>query len=194
MENTMTSSPISQLPLVEENEAGSQVAELFDNIKQVMEIPFVPNIHKSVAAAPNALAGTWDVLRNVFLQTNLPMSLASMILFSIASAKNCQYCSAIHQLTCTTLGVEEDTLAALQDDLSAVAPERVQAIVLFAQKCALDPQGLTADDYDAVRQQGVSDEEIIQVISLAALANYLDTLADALKVPVDSVIREALGG
>ncbi len=190
----MAISPISQLPLVEENEAGGQVTELFDNIKQVMEIPFVPNIHKSVAAVPNALAGTWDVLRNVFLQTNLPMSLASMILFSIASAKNCQYCSAVHQLTCTTLGVEEDTLAALQDDLSAVAPERVQAIVAFAQKCALDPQGLTAGDYDTVRQQGVSDEEIIEVISLAALGNYLDTLADALKVPVDSVIREALGG
>ena len=88
----------------------------------------------------------------------------------------------------------EETLAALQDDLSAVAPERVQAIVSFAQKCALDPQGLTAGDYDVIRQQGVSDEEIIEVISLAALGNYLDTLADALKVPVDSVIRDALGG
>ncbi len=190
----MLSSPISQLPLVEKSEVGGQAAELYDNIKEVMELPFVPNIHKSIAAAPNALAGTWDVLRNVFLQTNLPMSLASMILFSIASAKNCQYCGAVHQLTCKTLGVEEDTLAALQDDLSAVAPERVQAIVSFAQKCALDPQGLTAGDYDVIRQQGVSDEEIIEVISLAALGNYLDTLADALKVPVDSVIRDALGG
>ena len=190
----MTSSPISQLPLVQENEADGQAAELFDSIKQVMEIPFVPNIHKSVAAAPNALAGTWDVLRNVFLGTSLPMSLASMIMFSIASAKNCQYCSAVHHVTCKTLGVEEDTLAALQDDLSAVAPERVQAIVTFAQKCALDPQGLTEGDYDAIRAHGVSDEEIIEVISLAALGNYLDTLADALKVPVDSVFRDALGG
>jgi uncharacterized peroxidase-related enzyme len=193
-ENTMPSSPISQLPLVEENEASGQAAELFDSIKQVMEIPFVPNIHRAVAAAPNALAGTWDVLRNVFLQTSLPMSLASMIMFSISAAKNCQYCSAVHQVTCKTLGVEEDTLTALQDDLSAVAPERVQSIVVFAQKCALDPQGLTEGDYDAVRRQGVSDEEIIEVISLAALANYLDTLADALKVPIDSAFRDALGG
>jgi len=194
MENTMTSSPISQLPLVQENEADGQVAELYDSIKQVMEIPFVPNIDKALAAAPNALAGTWDVLRNVFLGTSLPMSLASMIMFSIASARKCQYCSAVHHVTCKTLGVEEDTLAALQDDLSAVAPERVQAIVTFARKCALDPQGLTEGDYDAIRAHGVSDEEIIEVISLAALGNYLDTLADALKVPVDSVFRDALGG
>ena len=40
----------------------------------------------------------------------------------------------------------------------------------------------------------MSDEEIIEVIGLAALGSYLDTLADALKVPVDSVIRDALGG
>ncbi len=190
----MTNSPISQLPLVEENEAGGQVAELFDDIKQVMGIPFVPNVHKSIAAAPNALAGSWDVMRNVYLGTTLPKSLASMILFSIASAKNCQYCSSVHQVTCMTLGVEEDTLAALQDDLSAVAPERVQAIVMFAQKCAVDPQGLTEDDYDVVRAQGVSDEEIIEVIGLAAVGNYFDTLSDALKVPVDSAFREALGG
>ena len=190
----MTNSPISELPLVEESEASSQTAELYNNIKEVMELPFVPNIHKSIGAAPNVLEGTWSALRNVFLQTNLPMSLAAMILFSIASARNCQYCSAVHQLTCTTLGVEEDTLAALQEDLSAVAPERVQAIVSFAQKCSLDPQALAASDYDAVRAHGVSDEEIIEVIGLAALGSYLDTLADALKVPVDSVIRDALGG
>ena len=190
----MTNSPISGLPLIEESEASSQTAELYDSIKEVMELPFVPNIHKSIGAAPNALAGTWGAVRNIFLGTSLPMSLASMILFSIASAKNCQYCSAVHQLTCTTLGVEEDTLAALQDDLSAVAPERVQAIVSFAVKCAMDPQGLAAGDYDAVRRQGVSDEEIIEVISLAGLGNYLDTMADALKVEVDSVIRDALGG
>ena len=189
----MPNSPISQLPLIEENEASGQTAELFNNIKEVVEIPFVPNIYKSVAAAPNALAGTWDVVRNVFLQTSLPKSLASMIMFSIAAARNCQYCSAVHQVTCKTLGVEEETLSALQDDLSAVAPERVQAIVLFAQKCALNPQELTAGDYDKVREHGVSDEEIIEVVSLAALGNYLDTVADALKVPVDSVFRDALG-
>jgi uncharacterized peroxidase-related enzyme len=190
----MTNALISGLPLIEENEASGQVAELYDEIKQVMDLPFVPNIDKAMGMAPNVLAGTWGALRNVFLQTNLPMSLASMILFSIASARNCQYCSAVHQLTCTTLGVEEETLAALQEDLSAVAPERVQAIVSFALKCSLDPQALTATDYDDVRRQGVSEEEIIEVIGLAALGNYLDTLADALKVPVDSVIRDALGG
>ncbi len=190
----MTVMEMSGLPIVDEEGAGGDVAQSYDDIKRIMEIPFVPNIHKVVANSPAALAGTWDVLRNVFLQTSLPMSLASMILFSIAAAKKCQYCSAVHQVTCKTLGVEEDTLAALDSNLEALAPQRVQTIVKFAQKCALNPQGLTAADYDAVRDQGIGDQELMEIIALAALGNFLDTLADGMKVQVDSVFKEALGG
>jgi alkylhydroperoxidase/carboxymuconolactone decarboxylase family protein YurZ len=40
-----------------------------------------------------------------------------------------------------------------------------------------------------VRAEGVSDEEIVEIIALAALGNYLDTLADALRVDVDDVFK-----
>ena len=190
----MTVPHISPLPLVEEAEASPEVTQSFDDIKRVLEIPFVPNIHRTVANSPTALAGTWEALRNIFLQTNLPLSLASMILFSIAAAKKCQYCSAVHQVTCKTLGVDEDTLAALDGNLESLAPQRVQTIVKFAQKCALDPQSLEAADYESVRTQGISDQELMEIIALAALGNFLDTLAEGMKVEVDSVFTEALGG
>jgi uncharacterized peroxidase-related enzyme len=185
---------VSGLPVVEAEEAFSETKETFDDIQRTLELPFVPNIWKTLASSDVALTGTWNVLRNIFLQTNLPMSLASMILFSIAAAKKCQYCSAVHQVTCKTLGVEEDTLAALDGDLEGLTPRRVQAIVRFAQRAALDPQGLGESDYQEVREQGVSDGEILEIIALAALGNYLDTVADAMKIDVDSVIAEALQG
>lgn len=190
----MAELPVSQLPTTEEETASGEVAQTFDDIKRVMEIPFVPNIYKAVATAPNALAGTWSLHQAVGLQTSLPMSLAAMIEYSIANARNCQYCSSVHQVTCKTLGVDEETLAALSGNLEALAPRRVQEIIKFAQKCALAPQSLTAADYDAVRDQGVSDDELTEIIALAAMANYFDTLADCMKIEVDSVIREALRG
>ena len=186
--------PISQLPITEEQDATGAIARVYDDIKRVMEIPFVPNIDKVAAGAPNVLTGTWEVLRNVFLQTSLPMPLATMILFSIAAARKCQYCSAVHQVTCKMLGVDEETLAALDSDLATLAPQRVQEIVKFALKCALAPQSLEQADYDRVRDQGVSDQELLEIIGLAALGGYLDTLADAMKVEVDSVFKEALQG
>jgi len=183
----------SRLPIVAEESAVEAVRDIFDDIKRVLEIPFVPNIHGVAANAPNVLHGTWDALRHVFLTTNLPMPLASMILFSIAAAKNCQYCSAVHEVTCRNLGVEEETLARVTGDLDSLTPRRVQAIIKFAQKCALTPQSLVEADYEAVRAEGISDQELIEIIGLAALGNYLDTLADGLKVEVDSVFTEILG-
>lgn len=187
----MTMLPESKLPMTAEGEGDGAVVRTFDDIRRTMEIPFVPNLYKGAAGATNVLSGTWAAMNNVFLQTSLPMSLASMILYSIAAAKRCRYCSAVHQVTCKTLGVDEDTLQALGSDLAGVSPQRVQEIVQFAVKCALEPQSLGPADYDGVRAQGVSDQEMLEIIGLAALGNYLDTLADAMKVEVDDVFKEA---
>jgi uncharacterized peroxidase-related enzyme len=188
----MTTLPISGIPVLSEDDATGQVKDVFDEVRRVLEIPFVPNIHKGLAAAPNVLAGTWDALRNVFLGTSLPMPLASMILFSIAAAKKCRYCSAVHHVTCLNVGVEQDTLAALDGDLEGLTPRRVRAIVKFAQKCAQNPQSLEAVDYEAVKAEGVSDQELVEIIGLAALGNYLDTIADAMKIEVDEAFTEIL--
>ena len=115
---------MSHFQIMDESAADGEVAEVFDEIKRVMEIPFVPNILKSQGLSASALKGTWGALSNVFLRTNLPMSLASMILYSIAAARNCEYCSAVHKMTCRTVGIDEDTLAALEKDLEALAPRR----------------------------------------------------------------------
>ncbi|NJN55975.1 MAG: hypothetical protein HC804_15230 [Anaerolineae bacterium] len=61
-------------------------------------------------------------------------------------------------------------------------PHRIRVIIEFALKCALTPQSLEAEDYDRVRDQGVSDEELVEIIFIASFANMTDTLADALKL------------
>jgi uncharacterized peroxidase-related enzyme len=185
---------ISKLPTVEESEATGSVAEIFDDIKRDMEIPFVPNIFKAAAGSPHVLAGTWQAMRSVELQTSLPMSLKAMVLYSIAASRKCQYCSAVHQVTCKTIGIEEETLEALVQDLSALAPQRVQEIIKFAVKCANDPMNLSEADYDRVREQGISEEELMEIVGLSALGVYLIILANGMKIEVDSVIQEALKG
>jgi alkylhydroperoxidase family enzyme len=69
----------------------------------------------------------------------------------------------------------------------------LRGIIQFALKCALNPQRLVAADYERVRQEGISDDELTQIIFLAALANFNDTLADSFKIEVDSGVLEALG-
>lgn len=181
---------ISNFTVFEEQDASGEVTEVFDDIKRTLGIPFVTALFKQTGLAPTVAVGTWAVFKNIFGGTTLPASLATMILYNIAAVKNCQYCSTLHQATCRTLGVDEETLAALNGDLEALAPRRVQVIVKFAQKCALDPQSLVKEDYDTVRDQGVSEQELMEIIGLAALGNFADTLADAVKIDVDEVFKE----
>lgn len=184
----------STVPIIEEDQAVGEVADLYNNLKEVLQAPFVPNIHKMLANSPHALAGTWQAVQNVVLRTNLPMSLANMILYSVAAANKCQYCSAVHSLTCKTLGIDEGTLKALAEDITVLSPQRVQAIIQFALKCSTDRANLTEADYDAVRAQGIGDEELVDIVTLVALGNYLDIVADSLKVDVDDPVRQALAG
>jgi uncharacterized peroxidase-related enzyme len=181
------------LQYIEEEEAQGEIAEIYEAVKREMQQPDVPNIIKVVANSHAALASYWNMISTFYKTTILPESLVAMLFYTVANANNCQYCSAGHEVTCRTLGIDEDTLNALVKDLGNVSPERIRAIIEFAVKVARDPKGLNAQDYEMVRDQGVTDEEIVEIIFVASMGNFGDTVADALKVPVDASVSEALG-
>ncbi|MBI1879741.1 MAG: peroxidase-related enzyme [Chloroflexi bacterium] len=185
--------PISGLSLVEEEEATPEVTRIYEEIKRDMQVPFVPNYFKALAVSPAALTINWDSFRSMIQNATLPHSLIAMIHYTIATSRQCEYCSATNELTCRTLGIDEETLAALVQDLGNVSPKRIRAIIEFSLKAAHNPQGLVTEDYDRLRAQGLTDEELAEIIAIVALGNMADTLADALKIKVDAPIAIALG-
>jgi uncharacterized peroxidase-related enzyme len=180
------------LRLIEEDEATGEVAALFEEIKREMMVPAVPNLFKALAASPAALAIEWALFRALYTHGTLPQSLSAMILYAVAEQNECQYCSASHELSCRTLGIDEETLHKLVHDLPQLTPERVRATIQFALRVARSPKTLERDDYDALRAQGVSEEELVEIIQLAALGSFGDALSDALKIDVDPAVSEAL--
>ena len=189
----MLYSDVSDLPLIEEQEATGEVAQIYADFKRELQIPFVSNMMQGLAISPAALSIHWAFTQSFFKHTTIPQSLTAMILFAIAETGNCEYCSAGNELTCRTLGIDEETLSALVEDIGNVSPQRIAAIIEFALKVSHDPQGLVAEDYERVREQGITDEELVEIILIAAIGNYSDTLADALKIEVESMVSEALG-
>lgn len=188
----MSTIPISNLSLVSGSESGPEVNDVYEDIQKVLQVPFVPDLFESLANSPNVLAGTWEAHKRVYLGTTLPMSLKAMVLYSISAQRNCEYCATVHHVTCRTLGVDEQTLQVLVENLEGLTPVRVQTIIKFALECAADPQGLGEEDFQTLRSNGISDEEIMEIIGLAAWGVYLDVLADSIKVPVDEVFANAL--
>jgi len=116
-----------------------------------------------------------------------------MILYTIAKTGDCKYCSATNELACRTLGVDEAALATLVEDLPSFTPQRVRVIIEFALKVAHDRKNLVAEDYAQVRAMGISEAELVEIILIAAVGIFNDTVADALKIDVDEEVVTALG-
>jgi uncharacterized peroxidase-related enzyme len=180
------------LRLVEEDEASGEVAALYEEIKREMLVPEVPNLFKALGASPAALKISWSWFGALYRHATLPQSLLAMILYAIAEQNDCRYCSASHEVSCRTLGIDEETLHRLVNDLPHLTPERIRATIQFALKVAGSPKALVREDYDALRAQGLSEEELVEIIHLAAMASSGDVLADALKIEVDPSVSEAL--
>jgi alkylhydroperoxidase family enzyme len=185
--------PISGFPVIEPEEADPETRQQFTQMQQEVGLPYVPSWAKTMIISPAIYNIYLEMLQAVNRHLTLPQTLMPMILYCIATTRNCRYCSASNELYCRTLGVDEETLEMLAKDLGNVNPQRLRAIIQFAIQCALDPQALTAADYERVRDQGLSDDEMAQIIFLSAMANFNDTLADSFKIEIESVVLEALG-
>ncbi len=182
------------IELVEESNASGEVSEIYEAVKRALQVPEVPNIDKVLAHSLPALKGTTELLGALYIGSTLPQPVVSMLLYSISLARDCQYCSSLHRLTCRMVGVDEDMLVAIGNDPGSVTPERVQAIVNFGVKAAMSSVDLTRDDFEKLRDMGISDSEIVEIVALAGMGTYLNIIANALKVEVDPMIKQGLAG
>jgi len=58
----------------------------------------------------------------------------------------------------------------LVSNLDAIRPERTRDIVLFSVRVAVNPNGLGDADYKKLKQHGIDDSEIIEIVAMAAFA------------------------
>ncbi len=181
------------VPIYQENEATGEVAKIYDEIKRELQFPIVPNFYTALSSSPSGLKMMYQFNQTIQENRTLPQSLVAMINYIIATKSYCEYCSSAFEMNCRTLGIDEDVLDMLINDLENVNPIRIKVIIEFALKAAKYPQELSLEDYDKVREQGVTDEEIIEIILISAITVLSDIVADALKIEVDPAIFDAIG-
>ena len=113
----MNDSHVSHLmPHLKDEDTGPEIEIIYDEFMKVTGSPYVTNMWRTLANSLPALAGTWQLFNQIFFKTNLPVPIKAMILFSISSANHCTYCSAFLEVTCRTVGVDEEALKAIVSD------------------------------------------------------------------------------
>ena len=171
------------IPILPPDQASKDSKAVYDEFYRRMQFPAPPNFIMTQGHSPYVARGTWELVKNVLVGGEIERWKKELIFVAISKERNCRYCLAAHIACCRMLGVDVEQSLRMQ----TVADPTLRDMVLFAMKCARDPQALTSDDYEGLRKNGLSQTQIMELIGMAALAVYANIIADATAMEADTM-------
>ncbi|MEJ7838535.1 MAG: peroxidase-related enzyme [Thermomicrobiales bacterium] len=103
-------------------------------------------------------------------ESGLPRADRELAATGSSRATGCVYCASVHARAYSQLTRDKSLIQLVLDDgIDAPIPDRERAIVQFSAHLALDPAGLSDHDVRPMREQGLSDAEILDVAHAAAI-------------------------
>lgn len=174
------SSSVARVPLVDRTAASGSVRTVLDQIHGAFGA--TPNMFRAVANSPAALQSMWAAF-GALGGGVIGAALGEQIAVAVANRNACDYCLAAHTALGRKAGVSGDALAAAQSGESA--DPRTAAVLRFALQLVNQRGQVDAADVQALRDQGLSDEHIVEVVAHVALNLFTNYVNVALAVPVD---------
>ena len=158
-----------------------QILETEGQTRQLLEgvqrgLGMVPNLLKTMAHSPSALAGYLSFSKP--LSGALNPALREQIALAVAGANQCDYCASVHTALGAKTGIEPNELA---DNLRGEsANPQTRAALTFARALVAKRGLVSDDDLNDVRAAGHGDPEIADIIAVVALnlfTNYFNHVA-----------------
>jgi RNA polymerase sigma-70 factor (ECF subfamily) len=148
---------------------------------------FIPNLFQAQTAAPELIQAEVALLETVLLSSRrLTRIQKECILLTLAAVHGNGYCSAWHYQTLQLLGVPEDKLDKILEDHRAAGLQPVNTALLdFVLTISYDRAPAADEDVAALRASGLADDGTLEAVHVAALSDFLRTLADGLAVQPD---------
>ncbi|GAA4920336.1 carboxymuconolactone decarboxylase family protein [Mucilaginibacter defluvii] len=179
--------------LVEYEDAGPEVKLIYEETMKEMGIPFVLNWFKCQGNNPTVLRGNWEKLRNTMLRGSVPFVLKQLIIYNISNLKGCDYCAQAHGIIADSLGktlTGENDLRLTNNLDSSYIPSSYRKAISIVTRCALAPRSTTDEDFEELRDEGFSLEEVQELMALADLTNMVNTIADISGIKIDNELME----
>ena len=177
------------VPLLKSDKAPKEVRAIYEEFLLRMSFPSAPNFIMTQGHSATVARATWDVVRNVLVNGEIPRWTKEMMFVAISKDRGCLYCTAAHIACCRMLGVKPETLNQLVDDIGKLEDAKVRDMILFALKCSRNPQSLTEDDYDKLHGHGLKQSEIVEIVGMSAFAVYANIIADATAMEPDEMFH-----
>lgn len=162
------------------NKVASQSQTLLAQIHNAFGM--TPNMFKAVSNSPAALQSMWSSFAALG-KGRLGAKLGEQIAVAIANSNRCEYCLAAHTVLGQAAGATAEEMQAAQRGQSADL--KTAAVLAFALKAVKHRAQVEAGDVNGLRELGLDDEHIVEIMAHVALNVYTNYINIALDVPVD---------
>lgn len=101
------------VPLVTEEEASEEVMNIYQDIKKVFGLSFVPNLFKAMGNNPKQLEATWNQFKVIMGPGDLSKREKELIAMAVSVTNNCEYCIHAHSAALKGLGLKDQGIVEL---------------------------------------------------------------------------------
>jgi uncharacterized peroxidase-related enzyme len=178
-DSAQTKKQMPRLPVVKPSEASKDVQTVYEEFYRRMSFPSPPNFIMTQGHSYGVARGTWELVRHVLVTGEIPRWTKEIIFVAISRDRGCRYCEAAHIACCRMLGVDAVTMNQVISDVNSISDFKLRQMILFALKCSQLPQEFEESDFERIRNIGLKESEIMELIAMAALAVYANIIADA---------------
>jgi uncharacterized peroxidase-related enzyme len=171
----------------DESAVSEEVSSWFE--RQRASWGYLPNYAHAFATRPD-VAEAWTALSNA---VGKGMERRRYELATIAAARTLRstYCLAAHSKFLRDDVGDEPTMRAIVDDpsLSGLDPTD-RAVMEFAALVARDASAVTKDDVQRLKDHGLTDADVVDVVFAAAARTFFTKVLDALGVQADAQLGQ----
>ncbi|MFB6170139.1 MAG: carboxymuconolactone decarboxylase family protein [Haloarculaceae archaeon] len=197
----MTDETDPRVDPVQPSDAPDAVREVYDEIVATREGEMADEMSLngmwlSYGQTPELLRIVWDHMRESYRGGELSFELTSKVSLVAATVLSCEACRIFHQERLESEGVEEGVIAALGDaDIEQSAfDEREYVVLRFTQEVAENLGGVTDADVDRLREVGLSEAEIVELVDCIALHVHTAVFQDTLGLAHEEMSADDYAG
>lgn len=163
-------------------EAAGDVRKMYE--RQQAEYGYVPNYAKVFCHRPEIMKLWADLLSGI--RRPLDKRRFELVTAAAAHALRSTYCSLAHGRALTEFFPAEEIQAMMSEAKAGPLSAAEAAMVNLAQKVALDASSVTAADIDALKECGITEPEIFDIVAAAAGRAFFSKLVEGLGAGADA--------
>jgi uncharacterized peroxidase-related enzyme len=178
----MQGAEMTWIEVIDEGEASVELKAVYERIKGARGK--LSNIMQVQSLNPKAMAAHLDLyMALLFDRSGLTRAERELLAVVVSAANDCEYCVSHHATALQAYWKDEARVrAAIHDHTAVSLSPRERAMADYAAVLTRDPGSVAEEHVLAMRAQGLSDAEILNVNMVAAYFNFVNRIAEGLDV------------